>query len=299
MDKLQAMSVFIQIADRGSLTAAADAVGKSLPTVVRVLASLEDHLQARLFNRTTRRIDITEEGQFYLERCRKILSDIEETEHTLGQDQIVPRGIITLTTPIRFGDIHVAPSVTRFLQAYPQVQVNLLQHDRVVSLLDEGIDLAVRIAHMHDSSLIAKPVGEIRRVVCASPRLLEMPDHHPDHPQQLAKLPCVRFTGISSGDVWQFHDRGKRLDVPVSGNLLCNQNSTAIKACAAGLGFGSFLSYQVKSWLDSGELKIVLEDFQLPALPVSLVFPHTRLMALRVRTLVDWLAEDLRRSLSE
>lgn len=293
MDKLQAMTVFVKIAEKGSLTAAANALGKSLPSVVRMLASLEESLQARLFNRTTRRIALTEEGRFYLERSRKILAEIEESELALSKDQIEPRGTITLTAPVRFGEMHVAPSVTRFLEQYRRVQVNLLLLDRVVNLLDEGIDLAVRIAHLDDSSLIAKPVGEIRQVVCASPALLAESNNVPLRPEQLSDLPCVRFTGISSNSVWHFRDNGKRLGVQTNGTFMCNQVKASVDACVAGLGFGLFFSYQVMPWVERGELVIILSDFEPAPLPVSLVYPHTRLMATRVRTLVDWLALEL------
>jgi len=294
MDKLQAMAVFVKIADKGSLTAAAEALGKSLPSVVRLLAALEESLQARLFNRTTRRIALTEEGRFYLERCRKILAEVEESELALSQDQVEPRGAITLTAPMRFGEMHVAPSVTRFLEQYRRVQVNLLLLDRVVNLLDEGIDLAVRIAHLEDSSLIAKPVGEIRQVVCASPALLAESGGTPQRPEALFDLPCVRCTSMSSSPVWHFSDSGKRFSVQVRGAFTCNQVKASVDACVAGLGFGLFFNYQVMPWVERGELEIILGDFEPAPLPLSLVYPHTRLMATRVRTIVDWLARDLR-----
>ena len=166
MDKLQAMAVFVQIAERGSLTAATETLDKSLPSVVRILASLEEALRVRLFNRTTRRIALTEEGRIYLESCRRILAEIDDAESALGQDEAEPHGTITVTAPVRFGEMHVAPAVTRFLQRYPEVQVKLLLLDRVIDMLEEGVDVAVRIAPLADSSLVAKAVGHIRRVVC-------------------------------------------------------------------------------------------------------------------------------------
>ena len=296
MDKFYAMTVFVNIAEEGSLTAAANKLGKSLPSVVRLLAALEESLETRLFNRTTRRIALTEEGRFYLERCRKILTEVEESELALNQDQVEPHGTITLTAPVRFGEMHVTPSVTRFLEQYHRMQVNLLLLDRVVNLLDEGIDAAVRIAPLSDSSLIAKPAGEIHQVVCASPALLKKSGGTPSHPEQLTELPCVHFTGMSTNPVWHFQDNNKRLDVPISGPFKCNQVSASVEACVAGLGFGMFLNYQVRPWVECGELKIILGDYEPAPLPLNLVYPHTRLMATRVRTLVDWLASDLRKS---
>ena len=244
MDKLQAMSVFVEIAERGSLTAAAAFLGKSLPTVVRTLARLEDRLNVRLFNRTTRRVALTEEGRLYLERCRKILADIDEAELILGRHQAEPTGVITLTAPVRFGEMHVAPAVLRFLERYPKIEVRLLLLDRVVDLLEEGIDVAVRIAQLGDSTLVAKRVGQIRQVVCASPGLLEEVGE-PLEPAALPRLPCVRFTGLSSGTIWYLRKGSRRVSVSVHGRLDCNQVSAAVDACVAGLGFGRFLCYQV------------------------------------------------------
>lgn len=296
MDKLQAMAVFVQIAERGSLTAAAEALDKSLPSVVRILASLEETLQARLFNRTTRRIALTEEGRIYLERCRRILADIEDAESVLAQDETQPRGMITVTAPVRFGEMHVAPTVTRFLQHYPQVQVRLLLLDRVIDMLEEGVDVAVRIAPLTDSSLVAKPVGRIRQVVCANPKLIEEAGM-PGRPEDLAELPCVRFTGISSGLVWHFFRDGKPVPVAVNGSLSCNQVNPAVNACIAGLGFGMFYCYQVMPAVQRGELEMVLTEFEPEPLPLSLVFPRHRLLSNRLRVFVDWMAKAIPESL--
>lgn len=298
MDKLQAMSVFVKIAEKGSLTAAAESLGKSLPAVVRMLAALEENLQVRLFNRTTRRIALTEEGRIYLDRCRKILTDVEDSERVLGQDHVEPHGIITMTAPVRFGEMYVAPSITRFIEKYPRVQVNLMLFDRVVKLLDEGIDLAVRIAHLEDSSLIAKPVGAIRQVACANPDLIKGSGGPPERPESLSNLPCVRCTSMSSSSTWHFNDGSKRLDVNINSAFSCNQVRASVDACITGLGYGVFFNYQVMPWVRSGELEIVLNDFEPAPLPLSLVYPHTRLMAMRVRMLVDWLAGDLKQTLS-
>jgi len=296
MDKLQAMAVFVQIADRGSLTAAAEALGKSLPSVVRILASLEDTLQVRLLNRTTRRIGLTEEGRMYLESCRRILTEIDDAESALGQNDVEPHGVITVTAPVRFGEMHVAPAVTQFLQRRPQLQVRLLLLDRVIDMLEEGVDLAVRIAPLADSSLVAKPIGQIRQVVCASPKLLTATGQ-PARPEDLAGLPCVRFTGVSTGSVWHFLRNGKSLPISVDGSLSCNQVGPAVNACIAGLGFGMFLCYQVMPAVRRGELQLVLTQFEQDPVPLSLVFPHSRLLSTRVRSFVDWMTQALPESL--
>jgi DNA-binding transcriptional LysR family regulator len=260
--------------------------------VVRSLAALEESLQVRLFNRTTRRIALTEEGRTYLQQCRKILSDVQEAERALGQYQSEPSGLITLTAPVRFGEMHVAPAVSRFLQRHPKTRVDLLLLDRVVDLLEEGVDIAVRIAHLADSSLIAKPMGNVRQIVCASPRLLDRIGT-PTHPEDLSNFPCIGFTGISSAVEWEFLDGGAPLRVSIKSLFVCNQVGASLHACAAGLGFGRFLSYQAEPLLREGRLVRVLQGFETPPLPLSLVYPHTRLLSSRVRAMVDWLAQEI------
>ncbi|VAW90621.1 Transcriptional regulator, LysR family [hydrothermal vent metagenome] len=296
MDKLQAMSVFVRIAEQGSLTAAANSLEKSLPAVVRMLAALENNLQIRLFNRTTRKIALTEEGRIYLERCRKILAEIDEAERLLLNDQADPSGTITITAPVRFGQMHVAPAINRLINQYPRIQVNLLLLDRIVNMLDEGIDLAVRIAPLGDSTLIAKSVGEIRQVVCASPDILKQYGM-PDHPDALSQLPCVRFTGISAGSIWQFQEGSKKISIQVGGSLLCNHVAASVDACVAGIGFGYFYSYQIMPYVKQGKLKMVLQDFELAPQPVSLVYQHRQLMSSTIRIFVDSLAFHLKDSL--
>lgn len=292
MDKLRAMTVFVSIAEQGSLTAAAQALGTSLPSVVRTLAALEEWLRVRLFNRTTRRIVLTREGELYLERCRKILAEIAETEQMLVAEQAEPAGAIRVTAPVRFGEMHVAPVITRFLKQYPRVEVQLLLLDRIVDLVDEGIDVAVRIAQLGDSSLVARPIGQIRQVVCASPQLLAQVSE-PRHPNELSTLPCVRYTGISPGSAWQFVVCGEPLAVRVAGAFACNQIAAAVDACVAGLGFGRFLSYQVWPWIRSNELVPVLSQFEPAPFPLSLVYPHARRQSSRVRLMVDCLASQI------
>lgn len=293
MDRLQAIEVFVAIAERGSLTAAAEALGRSVPSVVRILASLETSLGVLLFNRTTRRIALTDEGRVYLERCRTILAELEEADRAMGQRQGEPSGTITVTAPVRFGEMHVAPAVARFLMRYRQVQIRLLLLDRVIDLLEEGVDVAVRIAHLGDSSLVARPVGRIRQVACASPALLADVGR-PVRPEDLGRLPCVRFTGVSPSSVWHFREGARRISVPVSGSLQCNQVRPAVDACVAGLGFGLFLCYQVMPSVERGELEIVLVDFEPEPTPLSLVYPQNRLLSTRVRAFIDWMVLALR-----
>lgn len=291
MDKLKAMQCFVRIADTGSLTAAAQALGSSLPAVVRSLAALEAHLGVRLFNRTTRRISLTEEGKRHLDSCRQVLAALDDAEAALRADASEPSGQLTITAPVLFGQMHVAPVVTRFVQRYPQMRCSLVLLDRVVNLLEEGIDVGIRIGALEDSSLVAQPLGELRRMVVASPAFLRR-HGTPRHPKELRQANCVRFVaGGSTG--WTFQEQGKAFQVPVSGNLDFNHAGPAVAACVAGLGFGRFIAYQVAPFLAEKKLRTVLADFEPPARPVSVVYPHARLLPARARAFIDAVKTEL------
>ena len=298
MDKLDAMRTFVQIVDKGSLTRAAEAQDMSLPTVVRTLAALEAALGVRLLNRTTRRIALTEEGRHYLARCRGILQEIEDVEVELTDRQREPQGVLRLTAPYLFGQMHVAPCATAFIKRHAQIQVELLLLDRVVDLLEEGMDVAVRIGHLADSSLIAIPVGQVRSVVCASPAYLQLRGT-PKHPEELSQHDCVRVTNLTRSADWSFQVAGKTRSVTVKAAFVCNQAATTVDACVNGLGIGMFLSHQVRPHLQTQSLCRVLDSFEQPALPVNLVYPHHKLLPARVRTFVEWARQYLREALAE
>ncbi|MBC5763235.1 LysR family transcriptional regulator [Ramlibacter albus] len=291
MDKLRAMQVFVAIADAGSLTGAARELGASLPAVVRGLAAYESHLGARLFNRTTRRISLTEEGRHHLERCRNVLAAVAESESALKEDVADPAGTLNVTAPVLFGQMYVSPAITRFVQKNAKVKCNVVLFDRVVNLLEEGFDLGVRIGALEDSSLVAQPLGEIRRVVVASPALLRS-HGTPRHPRDLRGANCI--TRIERPASWgDFQENGRRFGVNVTGNLAYNHVLPAVQACAAGAGFGHFFSYQVAPFVAAGQLKIVLDKFEMPPRPISVVYPHARLLPARTRALIEFLRGDI------
>lgn len=296
MDKLNAMSTFVAIVRGGSLTAASQELDKSLPSVVRILATLEKHLGVQLLNRTTRRLALTEEGRHYFERCQKILADVEQTELELGDEHDEPRGLLRVTSSMTFGQMHISPAVTQFLDRYRDMQVDLLMLDRVVNLVQEGIDIAVRIGPLADSSLIAVPVGAVRRVVCASPEFLKKEDAVTT-PAELSSKNCVRFTGISPAPSWLFKDQKKNRSVPIAASYVCNHAMPSIEACCAGLGYGMFLSYMIAPQLKSGALRLVLEDFETPPMPVHLVYQQTKYLSTRHRVFLDWMKARLRAEL--
>jgi DNA-binding transcriptional LysR family regulator len=291
MDKFKAMQTFVRIADEGSLTAAALAMGSSLPAVVRSLAAYEVELGVRLFNRTTRRISLTEEGKQHLENCRQVLAALEESEAALSAGASEPAGHLTITAPVLFGQMWVSPAVTRFVQQHEKMRCSVVLLDRVVNLLEEGIDLGIRIGALDDSSLVASPLGQIRRVVVAHPAYLRK-HGTPRHPRELQKANCV--TMMAGKPTWgDFQEHGRAFRVAVSGNLEFNHVLPAVQACADGAGFGMFFSYQVATFIAQKRLKIVLENFERPPRPISVVYPHARLLPARTRTFIDWIRNDI------
>jgi DNA-binding transcriptional LysR family regulator len=292
MDKLRAMATFVRIVESGSLIAAADALDVSGPSVVRLLAALERSLDVRLLNRTTRRIALTDEGRDYFERCKRILAEVEEAEAAAGNRRGAARGELRVTAPALFGRMHVAPLAAEFAGRHDGVSVDLLLVDRVVNLLEEGLDVGVRIAELPDSSLVALPVGEVRRVVCASPRYLARAGT-PKTPQALREHACLRFAGLGATHEWTFREAGRKLVVPVRGPLAGNQADALVEACADGLGVGMFLSYQVARLVAARRLKLLLADYWPLPVPVSVVYPHAKLLPARTRLFVDWLRERL------
>lgn len=291
MDKLKAIETFVAIAENGSLTTAAIRLDRSLPTVVRTLAELEASVGARLFNRTTRRVDLTDEGRGYMEHCRRMLADLAEAEARLAGSRNGPAGHVVVTAPILFGEVYVAPVLAALAAAYPQLALQLTLADRIVDLLDEHVDVAVRIGHLRDSGLTARRVGQVRQVLCAAPSLLARLGT-PRRPEDLSALPCLCCNGNTAGTTWPFIDiaTGERLPVRVGGNFASNLVRPIVGPCRDGAGFAMFLSYQVASELQSGALVEILAEWQPPPLPVQIVHAFGRNLPSRVAAVADRLA---------
>jgi DNA-binding transcriptional LysR family regulator len=297
VDKFKGIRTFVAIAERGSLTAASHQLDVSLPTVVRTLAELERHLGTTLFHRTTRRINLSDEGRRYLETCRAALSQLEEAEKALTATRSKPGGRLTVTSSVMFGRMHVAPLVSAFLKRYREVSAELVLLDRVVDLVEEGIDVGVRIGPLPDSSLHALKVGTVRRVVCASPSYLKRCGV-PKHPDDLARHTLIHFSGLGSARLLHFVDDGCNHDVAIAPRWSSNSVDAALGAVIDGLGVGQFLSYMVEPLLCDGSLRLLLERLEPPAMPVTIVYPHSRLLSTKVRLFVDESAPKLRASLA-
>jgi len=293
MDKLEAMTTFVRIVECGSLTRAAEALATSLPTVVRTLAALEHNLGVRLLNRTTRRIHLTDEGALYLDQCRAILEAVRDAESSLAARQLEPQGRLAITAPILFGRRYVAPLVNAFLAWHPAVNAELSLLDRPVNVIDEGLDVGVRIGVLADSSLVAIPVGSLRRVVCASPQYLRK-HGVPQTPEDLRRRPCVRFMGLTPASDWRFRIGRRNVAIGVATRLATNQVDAAIAACEAGLGPAMFLSYQVAAAVAQRKLRYLLSQFELPPVPVNVIYPHAKLRSANVRAFVDLAVSTLR-----
>ena len=297
MDRLDAMSLFVAAAEAGSLSAAARRAGVPLATVSRKLSELEKHLGARLLSRSTRRQTLTDAGQSYLIACRRILADVGEAERAAAGEYSSPTGELVITAPVVFGRLHVLPVVTDFLAAYPEVTIRLTLSDRITHLVEEHIDLALRIGDLPDSAMVAIRVGSIRRIVCASPGYLAS-HGTPTNPPELASHDCVTFEGLAAPATWSFGIGRTETTVPVRSRLQVNTAEAAIDAAIAGLGLTKVLSYQADAAVRAGALRLVLEPFEPPPWPVSLVHTGQGLLPVKLRAFLDFAAPRLKERLA-
>ncbi|MBA4045654.1 MAG: LysR family transcriptional regulator [Erythrobacter sp.] len=292
MDRHLAMRVFVRVAEAQGFAEAARQLHMSPPAVTRAVSALEETIGARLLTRTTRSVKLTEAGHRYLEDCRRILIAIEEAEAAAAGSFATPSGTLTVTSSVLFGQIYVMPIITEFLDLYPSVTGRVILLDRVVNLVDEGIDVAVRIGHLPDSSYSAIKVGSVRRVICGAADYFERCGI-PDEPHALVDHRIVAATSAWTSLEWRFGRDGS-LPVQVKPALFCNSNEAVIGAARAGWGLTRLLSYQIGPDLVSGTLQIVLEQFEQEPLPVHIVHPEGRNASAKVRTFIEFARERLR-----
>jgi DNA-binding transcriptional LysR family regulator len=294
MDRLEAMSILVTAVDVGSLSAAARRLRTPLATVSRKISDLEAHLGTRLLNRTSRKLTLTDAGRSYVEACRRILEDVTEAERTAAGEYSAPKGDLTITAPTVFGRLHVLPVVTAFLKSHADIDVRLVLADRIVNLLEDHIDLAIRIGPLSDSGLLAARVGAIRQLVCASPAYFAARGV-PERPADLGAHDCITSGGLMSPDVWRFPAGRSTASVPVHSRLVVNSAEAAVEAAIAGLGVTRVLSYQAVGAVRTGTLAIVLQDFEPAPWPVSLVYPASgRLLPLKLRAFLDFASPRLK-----
>lgn len=292
MDRFDAMTVFVAIADGGSLSAASRQLEQPLATVSRKLSLLEAQLKTRLIARSTRRLELTDAGRDYLAAARQILEQVDEAERAAGGAYARPHGQLVISAPVVFGRLHLLPVVVEFLREYPDVDVRLVQADRVVNLLEEHVDLALRIGELADSGLVATKVGAIRRVVCASPAYLTAYGR-PEVPADLARHACISFEGLMSASRWVF----PRETVEIRSRLTVTTAEAAISAALMGLGVARVLSYQVAEAVQAGTLERLLSAQEPAPVPVSLIYPGQGRLPMKCRAFLDYAAPRLRERL--
>jgi DNA-binding transcriptional LysR family regulator len=293
MDRLASMSILVTAVEAGSLSAAARGLHMPLATVSRKVSDLEAHLKTRLLNRSSRQLTLTEAGRSYVDACKRILEEVREAERAVAGKYGAPRGELLITAPIVFGRLHVLPIVLEFLLAFPDVDVRLTLADHVINMMEEPIDVAVRIGALPDSSLLALRVGSVRRVVCGSPAYFSRRGT-PKRPDQLASHDIVAFEGIASAHVWTFTVGKSDTSVAVHSRLIVNTAEAAIDAAIAGLGVTRALSYQIANAVRAGTLVVALEKFEPEPLPLSLVHRGGRLLPIKLRAFIDFAAPRLR-----
>jgi DNA-binding transcriptional LysR family regulator len=295
MDRLEAMTILVAVVETGSFTAAGKRLSVPLPTVSRKLAELEEHLGTRLLTRSTRRLALTEAGAGYVAACKRVLEEIGDAERKASGEYVAPKGELVLTAPIVFGRLHVIPIIAEFLAAYPDIDIRLILSDRNAQLLDDHIDLAVRIGALRDSSMIAVQVGSVRRVVCASPEYLAA-HSVPKSLADLSGLSCITFDALGSAKSWAFANKAGRSDrvVPVRSRLSVNTAEAALDAAIAGAGVTRVLSYQAAKAVEEGKLQIVLEPFEPSPVPISLIHTAQGLLPLKTRSFIDFAVPRLR-----
>ncbi|GAB7548514.1 LysR family transcriptional regulator [Cupriavidus sp. 8B] len=293
MDRLQAMKTFVTVVETGGFTAAARKLDISLSVVSRIVNELETHLGVRLLTRTTRLVRMTDTGAAYFENCRRLLGEIDEAELAASGAHAAPRGQLAITASVLFGAAYVMPIVTEYLNRYPEVDATCLFLDRIVNLVDEGIDVGIRIGQLPDSSLQAVRVGQVRRVVCAAPSYLA---RHgvPQTPDDLASHATILPNGANNAAEWRFNSDGTPVVTRLQPRLTTTTNDSAIAAAVSGFGVVRLLSYQVARQLRDDSLRIVLADVEPPPLPINVIHREGRHATRKVRAFLDLAIETLR-----
>lgn len=287
---LARIRAFVQVYESGGFSAAARQHGRSKALLSKYVTDLEDYLGVRLMNRTTRKLSLTEAGEAYYRDASAILQQLDDLDATISDQSSAPRGLLRISGPRNFGETTLAPAIFAFMARHPQVSVDLRLEDRYVDLVDEGVDVALRISAMADSSLIARRIADMRLVICASPALLQRVGT-PRHPDELRNLPCIVDTNTQGQANWRLIEDGKTLSVHVEGPVRINSPLAARQAAEAGLGFVLLPSYVADPSLRSGTLVTVLEQYLPAGQSLQAVYPHRRHLAGKVRALIDHLIE--------
>jgi DNA-binding transcriptional LysR family regulator len=287
---LARIRAFVQVFDSGGFSAAARQHGRSKALLSKYVTDLEDYLGVRLMNRTTRKLSLTEAGEGYYREASALMQQLDDLDATITDQTAEPRGLLRVSAPRNFGESTLAPAIFSYLIKFPKVTLDLRLEDRYVDLVDEGVDVALRISTMQDSSLIARKIADMQIVMAGSPSLLAKTGV-PKHPEDLRSLPCIVDTNLQGQANWRFIEGGKTVSVPVSGPVRVNSPLAARQAAIMGLGFAAMPSYLADPKVVSGELVPVLTDFMPTGQTLQAVYPHRRHLAGKVRALIDHLVD--------
>ncbi|AUC93407.1 LysR family transcriptional regulator [Bradyrhizobium sp. SK17] len=290
MDRIDAMQAFVAVADLQGFAPAARKLGLSPSGITRLIAALEERLGARLLQRTTRQVTLTDAGARYLERARRILADVEEAEDAVESERTRPEGRLAISAPFGFGRLHVSPVVSAYLKRYPDVGVDLRLSDRRINLVEDGVDLAVRLGHLPDSTLVARHVGQMRRIVVASHGYLKRRGE-PKRPADLASHDTIQFGAMTATPDWRFMEDGQEIRITPTPRFTSNSSDAAIQYAEQDGGLTRVMAYQAAESLKAKRLRIVLAAFEQPPVPIHVVYPTSRLLSAKVRTFIDLVTE--------
>lgn len=293
MDRLEAMSVIVAVTETGSFSAASRRLGTPVATVSRKVADLETRLKAELFQRSSRRMTLTDAGRDYVEACKRIMEQVDDAERQVSGEYRSPKGDLVVTTPWGIGHTHLLPLAVEFLNAFPEVVLRLLLTDRVVDAVEESIDVAIRIGTLPESSMIATRIGSIRVVVCASPAYLAARGR-PQTPDQLVGHDCIAINPVSSPNAWRFRKGERECLIPTRSRLCVNTSEAAVIAASAGARLTRVMSYKIDAARRAGTLELVLETFELKPLPIHIVYSPRKPVPLKLRAFLNWVTPRLK-----
>jgi DNA-binding transcriptional LysR family regulator len=292
MDLLTPMQTFVRVVETGSFTAVAAEQSTSQPTISRQVAALEEHLGARLLTRTTRALTLTDDGRAFYEHALRALEAVGEAENAVGRRQAKPTGTLRLAVPVVLGRRHIVPRLARFLARYPAVSIDLVMGDGFVDLVEQGIDLAIRVGEITDQSLVARRIGMVRRLTVASPAYLEARDK-PRTPDDLKGHDCIVYTRLATGNRWYFESSDGPLSVTVSGRYRVDNSEAVREGVLAGLGIAVIPAFAFSDEIQCGAVKVLLEAYEPKLLPLNAVYSSRRYVPPRVRAMIDFLAHEL------
>ena len=293
MDRFESMSVIVSVAEAGSLSAASRKLGVPVPTISRKLADLEAHLNVQLFQRSSRRMSLTQAGRSYVEACKRIIEQVDDAEREASGEYRTPTGDLTVTSPWGIGHLHLLPLACEFLRVYPDIKLRLLLSDRVLSAVENGIDVGIRIGPLPDSSMVATRIGSIRVVACASPAYLAARGT-PCSPKDISGHDCITIDDTSAPRVWKFAKNGVEITTPIVSRLTVNTSEAAVGAAVLGAGIARVMSYKIEAERRAGSLAIILDAFQTEALPVHILYTERKPMPLKLRVFLNWLTPRLK-----